>query len=110
MNYRNTRIYRRSLELIDLVAGVLSKLPPGYGFLGEQIRRSASSVPLNFLEGCGRSGVADRRRFFTIAIGSAHEVAATLDVMHRFRVISRQDLTVGHDICDHLIAMLRLFR
>ena len=110
MNYRTTRIYLRSLDLIDLVARVVRVLPPGYAFLADQIRRSASSVPLNYLEGCGRSGIADRSRFFSIAIGSAHEVAGTLDVMHRFGVIASGERDVGHDACDHLIAMLRRFR
>ena len=110
MNFRTTRIYLRSLDLIDLVARVVRTLPPGYSFLADQIRRSASSVPLNYLEGCGRSTAPDRRRFFAIAIGSAHEVAGTLDVMLRFDVASARERDAGHDLCDHLIAMLRRFR
>lgn len=110
MNYRTTRIYLRSLDLIDLVGRVVRALPPGNAFLADQIRRSASSVPLNYLEGCGRVGIADRRRFFDIAIGSAHEVAGTLDVMDRFGVVASNGRDAGHDICDHLIAMLRRFR
>jgi len=110
MNYRTTRIYLRSLELIDLVSRVLVALPPGFAFLADQLRRSASSIPLNYLEGCGRSGLADRRRFYSIAIGSAHEVAGTLDVMHRFKAISAELRAEGQDLSDHLIAMLRRFR
>jgi four helix bundle protein len=110
VNYRTTRIYLRSLELIDFVARVLRALPPGYGFLADQLRRAAASVPLNYLEGCGRTGAADRRRFFSIASGSAHEVAGTLDVMHRFGVLGTADRSAGHDLCDHLAAMLRRFR
>ena len=110
MNYRTTRIYLRSLDLIDLVARVIRTLPPGHAFLADQIRRSASSIALNYLEGCGRSGLADRRRFYSIAIGSAHEVAATLDVMHRFNALSADVCSAGQDLCDHLVAMLRRFR
>ncbi len=110
MNYRTTRIYLRSLELIDFVARVLRALPPGYGFLADQLRRAAASVPLNYLEGCGRAGMAERRRFFSISSGSAHEVAGTLEVMHRFGVLNASDLSIGQDLCDHLVAMLRRFR
>ena len=110
MNFRTTRIYLRSLDLIDFVARVLRGLPPGYGFLADQLRRAAASVPLNYLEGCGRSGAADRRRFFSISSGSAHEVAGTLDVMHRFGVLGATDRAAGHDLCDHIIAMLRRFK
>jgi four helix bundle protein len=110
MNYRTTSIYRRSLELIDIVARILKTLPPGYAFLADQLRRSSSSITLNYLEGCGRTSAGDRRRFFVIASGSAHEVAATLDVMSRFGVLSDEDRRIGHDLCDHLVAMLRHFR
>ncbi len=44
-----------------------------YG-LTSQIRRSASSVPANIAEGCGRGGDADLGRFFQIAMGSASEL------------------------------------
>jgi four helix bundle protein len=110
MNYRTTRIYVRALELIDFVAHVLRRQPSGYAFLADQLRRAASSVPLNYLEGCGRAGVAERRRFFQIAIGSAHEVAGTLDVMYRFGILDGNDRATGQDLCDHLAAMLRRFR
>jgi four helix bundle protein len=110
MNFRTTRIYMRSLELIDFTKETLRRQPPGYGFLADQLRRAAASVPLNFIEGCGRSSAPDRRRFFQIAIGSAHEVAGTLDVMQRFELIDAARCACGHDICDHVIAMLRRFR
>jgi hypothetical protein len=47
---------------------------------------------------------------FCIAIGSALEVAGALDVMHHFGILSSSDRGVGHDLCDHLVAMLRRFR
>src|SRR5207302_7655676 len=48
MIYRNTRIYSRSLDLIDLCDRILRELPMGFGFMADQLRRAASSVPLNF--------------------------------------------------------------
>lgn len=110
MNYRTTRIYVRSLELVDFIARIIRRLPPGDGFLADQIRRAGSSVALNYLEGCGRSALADRRRFFSIAQGSALEVAETLDVMSRFGVLAVADLADGQNLCDHIVAMLRRFR
>lgn len=109
MVYRNTRIYLRSLELIALCDQVLRQLPTGFGFAADQLRRAAASVTLNFAEGCGRSSAADRRRFFTIAAGSAHEVAAVLDVLHRFRAIRPELVATGHDLCDHVASMLKRF-
>ena len=110
MQYRSTRIYRRSLELVDFVARVVKGLPAGFGFLSDQVRRAASSVTLNFVEGCRRSGSADRQRFFSIAIGSSYEVFGALDVMHRFGVLEEADREAGQDLCHHLAAMLRRYR
>jgi four helix bundle protein len=110
MQYQSTRIYRRSLELIDFVKRAVARLPPGFAFLVDQTRRAAASVTLNFVEGCGRVGVADRRRFFAIAIGSAYEVFGALDVLHHFGVLEAADRDVGQDLCHHVAAMLRRYR
>lgn len=39
-----------------------------------QIRRSASSIPANIAEGCGRRGNAELHRFLQMAMGSASEL------------------------------------
>ena len=110
MQYDNTRIYHRSLELIDLTRIVIAELPSGYGFLADQLRRAASSIPLNFAEGYGKHTKREQRRFFMIARGSACEVAAALDVAWRFGVIADDHHTRGCELCDHLARMLTLFR
>jgi len=46
-----------------------------------QIRRSASSVPANIAEGCGRAG-GDLARFCAIAAGSASEMEYHLILAH----------------------------
>ena len=75
MRHTETRIYRTSLELVVLCRAVLEALPPGYAFLADQLRRASASVLLNFAEGCGKSTRRDRRKFFTIAKGSAYEIS-----------------------------------
>ena len=61
MQFDDTRIYQRSLELIDITKAVLAELPSGYGFLADQLRRSSSSVVLNFAEGYGKHTKRDQR-------------------------------------------------
>ncbi len=109
MTYRNTRIYSRSLDLIDLSDRILRELPTGFGFMADPLRRAASSVTLNFAEDCGRTGKAERRRFFTIAGASAQELAAVLDVLDRFHAVRPELRVTGQDLCDHLAAMLKRF-
>ena len=110
MQHDKTLIYQRSLELIRLIKQVNDGLPSGYGFLGDQMRRAASSVALNFSEGYGKSTPADQRRYFRIARGSAYEVGAALDVALAFGAIATEQHERGKDLCDHLAAMLTRFR
>lgn len=44
-----------------------------YGLIS-QMRRSASSIPTNIAEGCGRNSEADFHRFLVMAYGSASEL------------------------------------
>jgi four helix bundle protein len=110
MKHDNTRIYRRSLDLVALAKRVLEQLPTGYGFLADQLRRASSSICLNFAEGYSKPSLRDQRRFFAIARASAYEVSAIFDVAHQFGVIDDADHAQGKDLCDHLAAMLTRFR
>jgi four helix bundle protein len=59
-----------------------------YG-MSSQLRRSASSIPMNIAEGCGRSGKADKTRFFEIAFGSACEAEYQLLLAHDLKYIGQ---------------------
>ena len=109
MNFKNTHIYRRALEQVSHSQAVVDRLPKGYAFLGDQLRRAASSVLLNFAEGCGKNSAAERRRFFRMARASAYEVAAVLDVAYVFGAMGSQEHEEALDRCDHLAAMLTRF-
>jgi four helix bundle protein len=110
MKHDDTRIYRRSLELVALSKAVNHELPVGYGFLVDQLRRASSSVALNFSEGYSKPSPREQRRFFNIARASAYEVAAIFDVAYAFDVIRPEHHERGRDICDHIAAMITRFR
>lgn len=110
MNYSQTHIYQQSLKLIKLSREVIERLPTGYGFLADQLRRSAASVPLNFAEGHDKKTRAEQQRYFRIARGSAQEVAAILDVADAFGAIRSDDHAAGAELCDHIVRMLFRFR
>lgn len=61
-----------------------------YG-LTSQMRRSASSIPANIAEGCGRDGVVELARFLRIASGSASELEYHTLLAHELNLLNTSD-------------------
>ena len=53
------------------------------GYLRDQLLRASSSVVLNVAEGSGKVSLADKRRYFAIALGSFRESCAALDIANQ---------------------------
>ncbi len=96
-------VYRVSLEFQGLIATVLSSV---HGELRSQLDRAALSVSLNVAEGAGRRSPPDRRRFYSIARGSALECAAILDVMVGRAQLALSDLRRGRAFLARIVQML----
>ncbi len=99
----NLDIYRVSLAFQAFVATVLSR---ARGELRSQLDRAALSITLNIAEGCGRCSHADRRRFYSIARGSALECTAILDVMAGRAQLALSDLRRGRASLVRIVQML----
>jgi four helix bundle protein len=99
-------VYRCAAEFLAISARIVAGLPTGQHSLAEQLRRAAISVPVNIAEGVGRTTVADRRRHFSIARGSAMECAALLDAC-RILVMANADLLKeGRKVLIRVVSML----
>ena len=79
-----------------------------YG-LTSQLRRSASSIPCNIAEGCGRNSDADLARFLDIAMGSASETEYQLLLVHDLEYISTPDYEVLNNEIEEIKRMLAGF-
>lgn len=74
-DFRELVVWQRSHALTLELYRASKSFPKDELFgLTSQIRRSASSIPANIAEGCGRDGDAELKRFLNIALGSACEV------------------------------------
>lgn len=74
-DFRDIKVWHKAHNLALKVYKVTETFPreEAYG-LTSQIRRSATSIPTNIAEGCGRNTDAELARFMEIASGSASEL------------------------------------
>lgn len=74
-NFRNLSVWEKSHLLTLAIYKSTSSYPKEelYG-LTSQMRRSASSIPSNIAEGCGRNSQPQFASFLNIAFGSASEL------------------------------------
>ena len=82
-SHEKYQAYQLSVEYWETALSLIHKIPAGNSMLRDQLKRAASSIPLNIAEGCGRLEEKDRKRFFAIARGSAMECAAISDLLVR---------------------------
>ena len=89
-SYRDLRIYQGSYQAALEIHQITLKFPAyERGELGSQLRRAATSIPINIAEGYGRKrSPEDFRRFLVIALGSCDEVSVLLDFAHDLKYLS----------------------
>jgi four helix bundle protein len=106
LSFQKLDVYQRSIEFLAFARRLLQRIPKGHADLVDQLRRSAQSVPQNIAEGAGKTGRADKARYYAIARGSAMESAAHLDVMKIDELIDDEHYAVGVALLERVVAML----
>ena len=104
-NHQRLNCYCKALELAKRTPSIVNRWPQGYGYLTDQLKRAISSVVLNIAEGNGRTSPKERKRFFTISIGSINEVAAIIDIASALRLIRSEEYAY---IQDQLLQVLKM--
>jgi len=99
-------VYRCAIEFLGLSARVLEAMPKGNSGLADQLKRAALSIPLNIAEGSGKTSTPDRRRFCSIARGSAMECSAILDACRVLSLVDDELIDEGKQLLVRIVAML----
>ena len=78
-DFQKLAVWTKSHELVLEVYRVTARVPErSYPGLLSQLRRSASSIPANIVEGCGHSSQPEFARFLQMAGASALELTYDL--------------------------------
>ena len=91
--YRSLEMWQTSHRWVLDIYSVSRSFPKSelYG-LTSQLRRAASSVPMNMAEGYGRRGIGDKLRFYNFAEGSLNEADYQLLLAHDLGYADTRDL------------------
>lgn len=105
-SHQKLHVYQSSIEWFALSNKITKSLPRGNADLANQLKRAATSISLNIAEGAGKIGLADKRRFYAIARGSALECAAILDVITVLKITETSNLSEGKRLLHRIVSML----
>jgi len=104
--HEKLHVYQAALAYVGFVYSLADRLKGYHRHARDQLLRASQSIPLNTAEGNGKSGQADRRRFFEIARGSALECSAIQDVLQIGEAISVDENEIGKQLLLRIVSML----
>jgi four helix bundle protein len=106
LSFQKLDVYRCAIEFVAAACEMSAQAPRGNGPLLDQLRRAATSIPLNIAEAAGRTGTADAARCYAIARGSAMECAAILDTLLVLQLADHPHHRRGIELLERIVAML----
>ena len=92
-SFENLEAYKSARILVRDVYRLQQKFPQYETYaLGDQIRRSASSVTSNIAEGSGRNSYKEKSHFIEIAYGSLMEAFSQLQIAQDLGYLTQDDI------------------
>lgn len=92
-SFEGLEVYQAARVLVRDVYRLQQKFPRTEIYaLGDQIRRSASSVTSNIAEGSGRNSNKEKVHFIEIAYGSLMEAFSQLQIAQDLGYLTEQDI------------------
>lgn len=106
LDHENLDVYHCAVEFLGIALRLAARLPHGERELRDQLKRAATSVPLNIAEGAGKPGAADRARFYGIARGYAMECGALVDVCRVSEYLTPAQADEAKKLLQRIVSML----
>jgi len=98
-DFKKLRVWEESYQLALRVYKITTPIHNKDWDLIRQSRRSASSIPTNVAEGCGRHSRLDQAHFYQIAFGSANELENQFYLLRDLGYIESKEID---DLLQHL--------
>ena len=88
--FEKLEVYQRAVTVAERMETLCDGIAKGNFYLVDQLRRAALSISLNIAEGSGRRHPKDKKQFYLIARGPAHECVPILEVLRRRKLLEEQ--------------------
>lgn len=110
-SFENLEAYKVARILVRNVYRLQNKFPVEERYaLGDQIRRSSTSITSNIAEGSGRNSYKEKIHFLEIAFGSLTESFSQLQNAQDLGYIAEEDIEAVRPQYNHVAALLSLLR
>jgi len=105
--FRDLKVWQRAMNLVVDVYRLTQSFPSSEQFgLTSQLRRAATSIPLNISEGAGSGYDAEFIRFLRIALRSCYEVMTAVEIAERLTYCSPPQAAQLIREADQVAAMI----
>jgi four helix bundle protein len=104
-SHEKLTVYQNAISFVAWTQPLLESLPSKIS-VRDQLDRASTSIPLNIAEGNVKFSTPDRARFLQIAVGSAVECAACLDVVVARGLAAASDVAGGKGKIEAIVKML----
>ena len=106
-NYKDLKVWERSHQFTLKIYEVTKSFPKDETYaLTSQLRRSASSIPANIAEGCGKNTNQDFAKYLNISLGSSNESEYFIILSKDLNYLSQQDFDMLFVLINEIKAML----
>ena len=106
-NYRELVVWKRSMELVVEVYGLVKHLPKEETYaLSSQMRRAVVSIPSNIAEGNGRGTTRDYAHYLAMARGSKYELETQLLICVELHYLTNEQIEKAMKLSDEIGRML----
>lgn len=109
--FEKLEVYQVARKLVKDIYELQKSFPAEERYaLGDQIRRSSTSITSNIAEGTGRNSLKEKIHFVEIAFGSMAESFSQLQNAQDLGYIQESDVEVLRPQFNHVAALLSLLK
>jgi four helix bundle protein len=109
--FEKLEVYQVARKLVKNIYELQNRFPSEERYaLGDQIRRSATSITSNIAEGSGRNSLKEKIHFVEIAFGSMTESFSQLQNAQDLGYIQEADVEALRPQFNHVAALLSLLK